>query len=348
VGGSIRRCLAFSTMARALCFRGVALYSRRSLRACASFLAASNDANASHDGRLFIARPSATTSVLSSQDLLAFIMRMLTARASCSWLIACFLPRQIFSFTRNAQRRLTSTSLLLDKRRFSERSSRQEERIHELQQLPQRTTSQDAELEGLQSKAFVEQYDSSSFSASHAQFKERHNHVFAQLCRYCGCNAASERNVFYLDGPDAGTTSALVSSGVPIECCHVANRHESTCNALREFGLSHVAHTSAQQALENGGDFYDVCFGAYYFDGCGGHPPIIIDMLNAALDDKRNLAAVDLPIGIGISIVGGNRDVVDKELNIAQALVRLAKMHGLRVEHVLDDCERYGNCMCGR
>lgn len=262
-------------------------------------------------------------------------------RASCSWIVACFLPRQIFSFTRSAQQRLTSTSLLLDKRRFSERSARQEERIYELQQLSQRTTSQDAELEGLQSKSFVEQYDSNSFSASHTQFKERHNHVFAQLCRYCGCNTTSERKVFYLDGPDAGTTSAIVSSGVPIECCHVANRHESTCNTLREFGLSHVAHTSAEQALGKGGDFHDVSFNAYYFDGCGGHPPVIIDMLTAALA-KKSLVTAELPIAIGISIVGGNRNVVDKELTIAQALVQLAKMHGLRVEHVLDDCERYG------
>lgn len=183
----------------------------------------------------------------------------------------------------------------------------------------------------------MEQYDPDSFSESHKAFKEKHNQVFAALCRYCGCDTF--KNIFFLDGQDAGTASALAAAKIPLECCYVANRHESTVEALKEWGLPFIAHESAQQALSEDGMFHNVPFGAYYFDGCGGHAPIIVDMVEAAFSQTRRC---DPPIAIGISIVGGNRDSVDKELTIARALVRLAKARGLRVNHVLDDCERYG------
>lgn len=265
-------------------------------------------------------------------------------RQSHGWFIAFLLPHPsfelIFCGTRNINNKWKASRLFLDKRRFAERSSRQEERIYTLEELEERTADQDSELEGLKQKSFVEQYDPAAFSESHRAFKDAHNRIFVALCRYCECGCPTgTRNVFFLDGQDAGTASILSKAEISLESCYVANRHESTCQALKEFGLNHIAHGSATQALSENGIFQKIPFGAYYFDGCGGHPPILIDMLKAALDETRSC---EPPIAIGISIVGGNRDVVDKELKVVRALVKLAKTRGLRVDHVLDDCERYG------
>lgn len=201
--------------------------------------------------------------------------------------------------------------------------------------------SERSELQGLKVSSFVEQYDPVSFSADHVDFKDQHNQAFAQLCHYCGCDddeKGNNKNIFFLDGQNAGTASTLQSAGLSLDSCYVANRHESTCQALLEWGLSHVAHASAQDALKKSGDFEHVPFGAYYFDGCGGHAPIVIDMLTAALD-KPSLAKP--PIAVGISLVGAS-NIVNKELQARRRLVQLAKVHGLNVRHVLEDCERYG------
>lgn len=277
---------------------------------------------------------------------------------------------------------------MLNKQRFQERSARQEQRIYELQQRQQQllpasslSPQETAELDGLTSKAlFVEQYDPSSFSNEHVQFKQQHNAIFRQLCHYCHCGALLReeetddvddddgdeeekntiRNIFFLDGPDAGTASVLLAKEaftsstsmrtISLEHCYVANRHASTCDALKGWGLTHVAHMGAADALRN--DFGNVSFGAFYFDGCGGHPPIIMDMIHAAIQttttttngkaNKTQHTNIQPPIVIGFSLVGGNRDVVNKELAILRSLVDLVKPLGWRVDHVLQDCERYG------
>jgi len=93
--------------------------------------------------------------------------------------------------------------------------------------------------------------------------------------------------------------------------------------------------------------FSNINFAAYYFDGCGGFPPHIVDMMSAALvrspspgenahDRRRGTTAV------GYSLMGGNRNVVDKELDICRALTSIATVNGMRTRHVLDDAERYG------
>jgi hypothetical protein len=246
----------------------------------------------------------------------------------------------------------SSTRLGLDKRRFLERAARQEARIYELEKKNGSSSeqislslSERSELQGLKVSSFVEQYDPVSFSADHVDFKDQHNQAFAQLCHYCGCDddddddeQGNNKNIFFLDGQNAGTALTLQSAGLSLDSCYVANRHESTCQALLEWGLPHVAHASAQDALKKSGDFEHVPFGAYYFDGCGGHAPIIIDMLTAALE-KPYLAKP--PIAVGVSLVGAS-NIVNKELQVRRRLVQLAKAHGLTVRHVLEDCERYG------
>lgn len=239
--------------------------------------------------------------------------------------------------------------LQVNKQRYEERSSRQEQRIYELELLSSPSSKESAELKGLKAKSFVEQYDPSSFTDDHVFFKKQHNEVFRQLCIYCGCGETfiddqgteRARQVFFLDGPDAGTKKVLLSdfndNSIQVENLYIANRHKSTCEVLTQHGLCHVVPLNAEQALK--GPFRDILFGAYYFDGCGGHPPILIDMIQASLE---SISKTKPPIAIGFSIVGGNRDVVDKELVVLRALVELVKPLRIRVHHVLHDCERYG------
>jgi hypothetical protein len=49
-------------------------------------------------------------------------------------------------------------------------------------------------------------------------------------------------------------------------------------------------------------------------------------------------------VAVGFSIVGGNRDVLDKEQDVIRNVVLMARKCGLGVVHALDDPERYGIC----
>jgi hypothetical protein len=283
---------------------------------------------------------------------------------------------------RLARRGITTSRFLVNQSRFDERSGRMEARIYDLeQQVLPLSTNEQAEYEALKAKvsAFVEQYDASQFSDKHQLFKQQHNEIFSQLCLYCQqarrrtCNDVKDdvnrnnMNVFYLDGPDGGSTKTLQMIGFPLTSCFVPNRHKSTCDKLKKkFPDLNVVNLSAQDALTTVSgssstpacwDWNDFHFGSYYLDGCGSHVPILLDLLKCLklgggdCDDKH-------PIAIGISLVGGIKQgggrgddddnnngkqlsVVDKELMITQELVQLAKPHGFRVEHVLDDLERY-------
>ena len=203
--------------------------------------------------------------------------------------------------------------------------------------------SHEAELRGLQEKEAAEPYNPSNFSEAHHAFKRSHNDAFCKLAQYC-----QQRNlhndpiqIFFLDGPDAGTATALVGAQFGVEQCHVANRHASSCEVLRVWGLpmENVVHASAKEALARNGELGHIHFGALYLDGCGGHPPMIVDMLTAALAGRGPQQS---PITVGFSLLGGNRDVVDKEVSIIQSLVVLARELGVRVHHVLDDPSQYG------
>jgi len=209
------------------------------------------------------------------------------------------------------------------------------------------TFAEQKELDGLMAKGlkYEEQYSCLSFTDEHVEFKQKHNDVFIKLIDYIhekelnSDSSSSPINVFYLDGPDAASSFALKKAGIDPERCFVANRHESTCHTLLEKipGINAV-HATASDALLNA--FGIVHISAYYFDGCGGYPPLINDMISAALSEQRYQSQPNA-IAIGFSILGGNRDVVDKEKVVIQNLVRMAKRFGLRVDHVLDDPERY-------
>mmetsp|Transcript_28055 Transcript_28055/g.64220 ORF Transcript_28055/g.64220 Transcript_28055/m.64220 type:complete len:398 (-) Transcript_28055:355-1548(-) len=234
-----------------------------------------------------------------------------------------------------------------------------------------------AELEGLLKvrDTFAEQYNPETFTKEHLDFKAMHNDAFIGLSKFCQNtrNESEPANVFFLDGPDGGTASALIQrGGFDPSQCYVANRHNSTCVALRRSGGGllpdeNVVHATASEALtisepisvdglessnvhEDGfdvlsltqedGAFAHKDFIAYYFDGCGGFVPHIVGMLSAALL-RKNFDGTG-PIAVGYSLLGGNKDVVTKELVISRALTTIARTRGMQIVHVLDDPLRYG------
>ena len=195
-------------------------------------------------------------------------------------------------------------------------------------------------------------------SAEHVAFKASHNAALAALAAHCsqaersrggeqrghaGCDDGGSHgcNLFYLDGPDAGTTHALFGRGIQPSRCYVANRHASSCEALVLAGLprTNVAHEWAEEALRRpvpeqrrapddaGGPFGGVDFGCFYFDGCSGHPPIVVEMAAAALGARR-VGRPRAPVALGYTLCGGGRDIVERELFVTREVVRLAKAAG--------------------
>lgn len=253
-----------------------------------------------------------------------------------------------------------------------EKAARREKRITSLSTRSEPLSNGEMkELDGLlkADQVYEEQYSITDFSEAHIAYKAAHNDVFVSLAHFCQSQSKNDSSssdtgtsststsqaikVFYLDGPNAATTFALRSAGFDSTQCYTANRHSSTCDALRSY-LPHdnVVHASAADALtsthtqytndndrvQNVGAFGNIPFSAYYFDGCGGYTPLIIDMLTAAFDND----SLQPPIAVGFSILGGNRDVVDKEQDVLRQLVAIVKPFGMRVGHVLDDPGRYG------
>lgn len=305
----------------------------------------------------------------------------------------------------------TRQTILGQAKRRLEKSTRREDRIHHLETSGSsvmggwrsRSDAENAELAGLLLRSreiddnsnFVEKYDPRSFNDAHVEFKRLHNEAFVALARYChrernngkhhldafnnNGNTDSEGsigdpNVFYLDGPDASTSSTLIDvHGFNPRSCYVANRHKTTCDILqRRVPSMNLIHAPAVEALmtpkaDRNRDFaaiFDerhtrstlstptsfstVNFAAYYFDGCGGYPPHVVDMMSAALlrlDGREGhsfYCGIPRTTAVGYSLMGGNRDVVDKELDVCRALSSIASTMGMRTRHVLDDPVRYG------
>lgn len=241
---------------------------------------------------------------------------------------------------------------------------RVEERIGILEQKLKDSTileSESSELEGLQRirENFEEQYDPTEFADEHLAYKALHNDVFARLVRWCESHEdRMQTNVFFLDGPDGGTASSLIHQGKfdPSQC-FVANRHESTCVALRESGGGllpdgNVVHATSSEALTKGntkGTFAEIDFMGFYFDGCSGFAPHIVNMISSALlvldDDNETLSRhhdkPSHPIVVGYSLLGGTKNLVEKELEVSRAVTIIARTRGMRMVHALEDPSRF-------
>ena len=227
------------------------------------------------------------------------------------------------------------------------------------------TDPERAELKGLLQarENYEENYDAKEFSEEHLEFKTIHNDVFARLVRWCEKNSDNKSRtdstkVFYLDGPDGGTSSYLIHKAkLAPNQCYVANRHESTCLVLRQSGggllpVENVVEATASEALTKGivgaqqGTFAHLDFTGYYFDGCAGYVPHIVNMMSAALlvlkDGEPSEQKECCPIAVGYSLLGGTKNLVQKELEVSRALTLIARSRGMKVVHALDDPSTFG------
>lgn len=231
-----------------------------------------------------------------------------------------------------------------------------------------RTLAEESEYQSLQRQQhiFEETYDITAFDDLHIAFKEQHNLAFSALARYCFDSSSNHGystltpKVFYLEGPDGGTTQTLQNIGdIAIADCFVANRHGSTCDILSEkYPDLNVIHASATDALIDTGaalgssnsstSFSGIDFCAYYFDGCGGHVPQITDMMEAAFshysssEDSPNQNQYPRRMAVGFSLLGDTRNMVEKDMMVTRFLARLARSRKMRSRQVLDEPELYG------
>jgi len=230
------------------------------------------------------------------------------------------------------------------------RQVNREDRIVVLEELgTDRTSSQNLEYQSLlvQQGNFEEQYDATAFDDLHVAFKLQHNEAFGSLARYCcdGMTPMNSPKVFFLDGPDGATTASLLESGIRVEDCYVANRHSSTCKTLESnYPNLNVLHTSAAKAFDDStkNSFARVDFSAYYFDGCGGHVPHVVEMITAALTITAPWKKESNRIAVGFSLLGDTRNMVEKDLAITRAVAQLARARRMRTRQILDEPERYG------
>ena len=190
-------------------------------------------------------------------------------------------------------------------------------------------------------------YDPNLFTAEHAHFKTAHNEAFASLAQnLCDDDDDNEEdgcNVFYLDGPDGGTTSHLLENGFARDNLHVANEWEESVLALQSEPFHMSAENCvlgrAQDVLRN--NFDEVKFAAYYLDGCGGQTEPIVEMIDAIFSRKN------LPnqFGVGFTLTQaepGGRELVDRVQDVTRHVFAKARSSGYDMRHVGDDPERYG------
>eukprot|EP00457_Paulinella_chromatophora_P006664 gb/GEZN01006683.1/.p1 GENE.gb/GEZN01006683.1/~~gb/GEZN01006683.1/.p1 ORF type:complete len:404 (+),score=44.13 gb/GEZN01006683.1/:311-1522(+) len=221
-----------------------------------------------------------------------------------------------------------------------------------------------SELRGLEARGLLmeEQYTPLDFTPEHRAFKAMHNAALVALAKYCQSVSSAPINIFYLDGPDGGTTSALIKAGFAPAQCFTANRHDTTTRKLLLTGLpkENVVHATATEALSAmpRGAFGNISFSALYLDGCGGYAPLLIEILQAAFffpsTPQRNInlsgghtefgwrGKVGQRVAVGFSLVGGNREFIEKEQQVFRALASIARRNHMRLFHVLDEPEQYG------
>ncbi|KAL1502943.1 hypothetical protein AB1Y20_011014 [Prymnesium parvum] len=189
----------------------------------------------------------------------------------------------------------------------------------------------------------VDPYDAAAFTPEHADFKRAHNTLFATLAASCG------GAVFYLDGPDGGTTASLLSSPSPFarSRLYTANRHAATAAALRaaphRLAAGHVAAAAAEEALADE-RWRGVPFGALYLDACGGDTAPLVAMVDAVFSEERR--RVNPPrVAIGFTLTKGEksgRSLADREVDVLRALRLASRSQGYSMSHVADDPSAYG------
>ncbi|KAJ1404287.1 hypothetical protein B484DRAFT_222060 [Ochromonadaceae sp. CCMP2298] len=131
-----------------------------------------------------------------------------------------------------------------------------EDKINELEaDETEETEGQEARVRGIEGLMSAgDTYDPHLFSAEHKAFKAYHNLLFATVSHQCNQLGGGEGSVFYLDGPDAGTTKALLSfmntdpaagpaQALPFTGAQLctANRYADTCRSIEHAAETHLS-----------------------------------------------------------------------------------------------------------
>ena len=166
------------------------------------------------------------------------------------------------------------------------RHRRLEELRRTLSDAPTTRSKIEKEYDGLLSLG--DPYDPALFTRNHMEFKTSHSEALASLVRNLCDEPKGDSPVFYLDGPDGGTTSHLLAAGFDCDQLYVANEWKGSISALRSspFDLSaeNCLLGRAQDFLRDNWD--DVEFVAYYLDGCGGQTEPIVEMVSSIFSRK--------------------------------------------------------------
>ena len=266
--------------------------------------------------------------------------------------------------SRSSRGKHTSSKQLKEQARY--RRLRELEQLQGKQTLLGNTTSTgphqqlseslEKELQGLRAKG--DPYDAGVFSDEHTAFKEGHNEAFSRLAlgHHRGKPREVSRPVFYLDGPDGGTTRCLTRAGLdPATELFVANEWSDTVAALRAPPLRHpnVHFGSATESLTT--TFHHTKFCAAYLDGCGGCPNQVIAMIEALLSVPRDPCALVIGFTLTAAEPSG-RELIDRIQDVTRATLRLATKSPHKtsstgvprqsqyryMRHIMDDPDHYG------
>jgi hypothetical protein len=234
-----------------------------------------------------------------------------------------------------------------------QRQQRGEARYHRLEQLrfleqPPLGPADVKELAGLRSRG--DPYDAKHFTSDHADFKSRHNDAFICLAERLGGRhqQPGEQSrrcpVFYLDGADGATTSALLAASFDRETeLYMANEWEESVETLRSppflLGCQNCLLGRAQDVLGTE-SLREVPFVAAYLDMCSGSTNPIVEMITLLFS---GVLAPSIAIGFTLTAAEPTgRELIDRVQDVTRATMVVARERGYDMRHVLDDPVRFG------
>jgi hypothetical protein len=191
-------------------------------------------------------------------------------------------------------------------------------------------SNESKEFNGLMDKD--DTYDASAFHSSHTHFKTLHNLAFSAL--------ASPGPAFYLDGPNHATTSSLLAAGFLSSDLYTANIFPKTCSLLQGKIPNVIQNNAADALVQN---YNNVPFTGLYFDGCGGDPSDLSEMVEALFHRDRVLAP-RFVVGFTLTRADARgRTLGDRENSVLRCIARLCRANGYSPpQHVGDDPTRFG------
>jgi len=158
--------------------------------------------------------------------------------------------------------------------------------------------------------------------------------------------------VFYLEGPDGGTTAALRAAGLGSAQLFTVNHFAETCAALRRppHALLHATVGAAETALSRP-PLAAVPFASFYLDACSGCPAPLIAMVEAIFHSRRrHVNPHRLAIGFTLTRAEPTgRSLGDREQEVLRALAANARANGYGAPiHALDEPARWGLAEVGK